>query len=97
MAVIRIKTETTQRIGDYELPYPVTVGYNKEYGIICAICDDLSLVSCGYSIEKAENGLEEELKDAIWLYVDRLMPDNMDTKAKEYRKLLLKILDINKN
>ncbi len=88
--------EKTQYIGHYKLPFSVIIRYEKEEDdVICAICDRLSLVNCAYNVNDAMNGLEQELKDAINLYVHIIDKANLNPKALKYRKTLDKIERMN--
>lgn len=87
--------EITQEIGHYKLPFSVTIRYKKEEEVICALCDKLSIVSCAYDAEEAKNGLEQELEDAIRLYVHIVDATNLDSKALKYREILSTIERLN--
>lgn len=88
--------EKTQYIGRYKLPFSVIIRYEKdEDNVICTICDKLSLVNCAYNINDARNGLEQELKDAIDLYLHIIDKASLNPKALEYRKTLDKIERMN--
>lgn len=87
--------EITREIGHYKLPFSVTIRYEKEEEVICALCDELSIVNCAYDAERAKNGLEQELEDAIHLYVHIIDATNLDFKALKYREMLSGIEGLN--
>jgi len=87
--------DKTRHIGDFILPYEVTIRYEKEEDVWCATCDELLIVSCSFDDEKAKKGLENELKDRIYLYVHLLKEEDLDNHAKEYRAKLLEIERLN--
>jgi len=89
------ESEITQEIGHYKLPFSVTIRYETEEEVICALCDELSIVNCAYDAEEAKKGLEQELEDAIQLYVHIVEAANLDTKALKYREILSEIERLN--
>jgi len=95
--VINEKVEKTNRIGKFILPHEVNIRYEKEEDVVCAICDELSIVSCSFNAEKAKRGLKDSLKDSIELYVHLLKEGELDNHAKEYRAKLLEIEKVNEN
>jgi len=95
--VINVKVEKINRIGKFILPHEVNIRYEKEEDVVCAICDELSIVSCSSKAEKAKRGLKDSLKDSIDLYVHLLKEGDLDNHAKEYRAKLLEIEKVNEN
>ncbi|MHB8358704.1 MAG: hypothetical protein ACYDCP_04285 [Thermoplasmataceae archaeon] len=89
------RIDKTKHIGRFVLPDEVTIRYEEEEEIVCALCDDLSLVSCSFDAEKAKNGLEEELKEAINVYIHLLMEADLDPNATKYRVKLAEIERLN--
>jgi len=95
--VINVKDEKINRIGKFILPHEVNIRYEKEEDVVCAICDELSIVSCSSNAEMAKRGLKDSLKDSIDLYVHLLKEGDLDNHAKEYRAKLLEIEKVNEN
>lgn len=85
-----------EHIGRYKLPTSVHIDFeNDEDGVICAICNELEIVSCAGSKEEAKNNLESELRDAIDLYVHVLKESELEQRALQYRQRLAEIERMN--
>ncbi len=95
MTILFPNIEIVDKIGKFHLPFEVVLKYDMEEDIYCVECEALDIVNCGNNYEEAKNGLEQELEDAIKLYVDIYREDELNSQAKKYRQLLSEIKGIN--
>ena len=77
------------------LPDEVIIELTGEDDVYCAECLELLITSCSENFESAVDGLETELQEAIELYVVHFRPEDLDTEAVKYRKILEDIKRLN--
>ena len=87
--------EKVKSIGKYVLPDEVIIELTGEDDVYCAECLELLITSCSENFESAVDGLETELQEAIELYVVHFRPEDLDTEAVKYRKILEDIKRLN--
>lgn len=95
---MKTKTNTITQIGRYLLPRPMKIKYKIQDNLIIVIIDEsptFVLIGYGETVEQAFKSLEEDLEDAIKLYVYFVKPENLEENGLKFRELLIDIEKLN--
>lgn len=91
------KPKLVNQIGIYALPEPMEIKFEIEHNIIFLVVDDptFNIIGYGKTVEEAFESLEEDLEDAIKLYVHLTKPEDLEENALKFRERLIELEKIN--